>query len=85
MYLFGIKCPICQAEKDMPVYEFSFDTREEKTCGIAYAKCMQCDSRFEIVIPVTLGPEFTMRRLDQNSQTQSQTELSEALPTCEYP
>ena len=52
MYLFGIKCPVCQAEKDMPVDEFSFDTREEKTCGIAYAKCMQCDSRFEIIIPV---------------------------------
>ena len=51
----------------MPIDEFSFDTREEKTCGIAYAKCMQCDSRFEIVIPVTLGPEFTMRRLDQDS------------------
>ena len=87
MYLFGIKCPICQAEKDMPVYELSLVTNEEETSGTicAYASCMQCDSKFKVTIPAILGPEFTMRRLDQNPQTQSQTELSEAPPTCEYP
>ena len=87
MYLFGIKCPICQAEKDMPVYELSLHTNEEETSGTicAYARCMQCDSKFKVTIPAILGPEFTMQCLDQNSQTQSQTELSETLPTCEYP
>lgn len=87
MYLFGIKCPICQAEKDMPVYELSLVTNEEETSGTicAYARCMQCDSKFKVTIPAILGPEFTMQCLDQNSQTQSQTELSEAPPTCEYP
>ena len=87
MYLFGIKCPICQAEKDMPVYELSLETDEKESRGTmyAYARCMQCDSKFEITIPVILGSEITMRHLDQNSQTQSQTELSEAPPTCEYP
>ena len=87
MYLFGIKCPICQAEKDMPVYELSLHTNEEETSGTicAYASCMQCDSKFKVTIPAILGPEFTMECLDQNSQTQSQTELSEAPPTCEYP
>lgn len=87
MYLFGIKCPICQAEKDMPVYELSLVTNEEETSGTicAYASCMQCDSKFKVTIPAILGPEFTMQCLDQNSQTQSQTELSETPPTCEYP
>ena len=87
MYLFGIKCPICQAEKDMPVYELSLVTNEEETSGTicAYASCMQCDSKFKVTIPAILGPEFTMQCLDQNSQTQSQTELSEAPPICEYP
>ena len=87
MYLFGIKCPICQAEKDMPVYELSLVKNEEETSGTicAYASCMQCDSKFKVTIPAILGPEYTMQCLDQNSQTQSQTELSEAPPTCEYP
>ena len=87
MYLFGIKCPICQAEKDMPVYELSLVTNEEETSGTicAYASCMQCDSKFKVTIPAILGPEYTMQCLDQNSQTQSQTELSEAPPICEYP
>ena len=87
MYLFGIKCPICQAEKDMPVYELSLHTNEEETSGTicAYARCMQCDSKFKVTIPAILGPEYTMQCLDQNSQTQSQTGLSEAPPTCEYP
>ena len=87
MYLFGIKCPICQAEKDMPVDELSLHTNEEETSGTicAYARCMQCDSKFKVTIPAILGPEFTMQCLDQNSQTQPQVELSEAPPTCEYP
>ena len=87
MYLFGIKCPICQAEKDMPVYELSLHTNEEETSGTicAYASCMQCDSKFKVTIPAILGPEFTMQCLDQNPQTQPQTGLSEAPPTCEYP
>ena len=87
MYLLGIQCPICQAEKDMPVYELSLVTNEEETSGTicAYASCMQCDSKFKVTIPAILGPEFTMQCLDQNSQTQSQTELSEVPPTCEYP
>ena len=71
----------------MPVYELSLHTNEEETSGTicAYARCMQCDSKFKVTIPAILGPEFTMQCLDQNSQTQSQTELSEAPPTCEYP
>ena len=71
----------------MPVYELSLHTNEEETSGTicAYARCMQCDSKFKVTIPAVLGPEFTMQCLDQNSQTQSQTELSEAPPTCEYP
>ena len=71
----------------MPVYELSLVTKEEETSGTicAYASCMQCDSKFKVTIPAILGPEFTMQCLDQNSQTQSQTELSEAPPTCEYP
>ena len=71
----------------MPVYELSLHTNEEETRGTicAYARCMQCDSKFKVTIPAILGPEFTMQCLDQNSQTQSQTELSEAPPTCEYP
>ena len=71
----------------MPVYELSLHTNEEETSGTicAYASCMQCDSKFKVTIPAILGPEFTMQCLDQNSQTQSQTELSEAPPTCEYP
>lgn len=87
MYLFGIKCPICQAEKDMPVDELSLHTNEEETSGTicAYARCMQCDSKFKVTIPAILGPEFTMQCLDQNPQSQSQTELSEAPPTCKYP
>ena len=87
MYLFGIKCPICQAEKDMPVDELSLHTNEEETSGTicAYARCMQCDSKFKVTIPAILGPEFTMQCLDQNPQSQSQTELSEAPLTCEYP
>ena len=71
----------------MPVYELSLHTNEDETSGTicAYARCMQCDSKFKVTIPAILGPEFTMQCLDQNSQTQSQTELSEAPPTCEYP
>ena len=71
----------------MPVYELSLHTNEEETSGTicAYARCMQCDSKFKVTIPAILGPEYTMQCLDQNSQTQSQTELSEAPPTCEYP
>lgn len=71
----------------MPVYELSLHTNEEETSGTicAYARCMQCDSKFKVTIPAILGPEFTMQCLDQDSQTQSQTELSEAPPTCEYP
>ena len=71
----------------MPVDELSLHTNEEETSGTicAYARCMQCDSKFKVTIPAILGPEFTMQCLDQNPQTQSQTELSEAPPTCEYP
>ena len=71
----------------MPVYELSLHTNEEETSGTicAYARCMQCDSKFKVTIPAILGPEFTMQCLDQNPQTQPQTELSEAPPTCEYP
>ena len=71
----------------MPVDELSLHTNEEETSGTicAYARCMQCDSKFKVTIPAILGPEFTMQCLDQNSQTQSQTGLSEAPPTCEYP
>ena len=71
----------------MPVDELSLHTNEEETSGTicAYARCMQCDSKFKVTIPAILGPEFTMQCLDQNSQAQSQTELSEAPPTCEYP
>lgn len=71
----------------MPVDELSLHTNEDETSGTicAYARCMQCDSKFKVTIPAILGPEYTMQCLDQNSQTQSQTELSEAPPTCEYP
>ena len=53
----------------MPVYELSLETDEKESRGTmyAYARCMQCDSKFEITIPVILGSEITMRHLDQNS------------------
>ena len=52
----------------MPVDELSLHTNEEETSGTicAYARCMQCDSKFKVTIPAILGPEFTMQRLDQN-------------------
>lgn len=73
MYLLGIKCPICQAEKDMPIEEFGFvEAQEESQTYItACTKCINCDARFEVTIPIIIGQEIKMRRLDQTSQTQT--------------
>lgn len=90
MHLLGIKCPICQDERDMPIEEFGFVEAQEKnqSYGIACAKCVNCNSRFEVTIPIIIGSEITLRRLDQTSQGQTdkliQGEPHFELPPCEY-